>query len=203
MAETRRTTSAQRISRPHASGRGEIGLVLEGIGDDKIRVNSSSLDHPLTMMSLGIIVGRLRGVACWSNLQAVFTLWWRRIRFRYELERLTECRFGRPGPRNRGDRQEGHGGARDALGRVDWSRRGTVGPSETALRRWKRAFYKVQLLGRAECGLVGSLEQREQYLYNFLGRDSAVEVLVDHDKLLGVGQADRDYHPSASLELVD
>jgi hypothetical protein len=41
--------------------------VLEGIGDDKIRVNSSSLDHPLTMMSLGIIVGRLRGVACWSN----------------------------------------------------------------------------------------------------------------------------------------
>jgi hypothetical protein len=32
---------------------------------------------------------------------------------------------------------------------------------------------------------------------------SAVEVLVDHDKLLGVGQADRDYHPSASLELVD
>jgi hypothetical protein len=45
----------------------KIGLVLEGIGDDKIRVNSSSLDHPLTMMSLGIIVGRLRGVACWSN----------------------------------------------------------------------------------------------------------------------------------------
>jgi len=40
------------------------------------------------MMSLGIIVDRLR--ACWSNLQAVFTEWWHRIRFRYELERLTE-----------------------------------------------------------------------------------------------------------------
>jgi hypothetical protein len=32
-------------------------------------------------MSLGIIVGRLR--ACWSNLQAVFTEWRHRIRFRY------------------------------------------------------------------------------------------------------------------------
>jgi uncharacterized protein YjiS (DUF1127 family) len=40
------------------------------------------------MMSLGIIVDRLR--ACWSNLQAVFTEWLHRIRFRYELERLTE-----------------------------------------------------------------------------------------------------------------
>jgi hypothetical protein len=58
-------------------------------------------------------------------------------------------------------------------------------------------------LGRAECGLVGSLEQREQDLHNFLRRDPAVEVLVDDDKLLRVGQADRDYHPSASLELVD
>ena len=40
------------------------------------------------MMSLGIIVDRLR--ACWSNLQAVFTEWRHRTRFRYELERLTE-----------------------------------------------------------------------------------------------------------------
>jgi uncharacterized protein YjiS (DUF1127 family) len=40
------------------------------------------------MMSLGIIVDRLR--ACWSNLQTVFTEWRHRIRFRYELERLTE-----------------------------------------------------------------------------------------------------------------
>jgi uncharacterized protein YjiS (DUF1127 family) len=38
------------------------------------------------MMSLGIIVDRLR--ACWS--QTVFTEWRHRIRFRYELERLTE-----------------------------------------------------------------------------------------------------------------
>jgi hypothetical protein len=28
----------------------KIVLVLEGIGDDKIRVNSSSLDHPLTIL---------------------------------------------------------------------------------------------------------------------------------------------------------
>jgi hypothetical protein len=29
----------------------KITLVLEGIGDDKIRVNSLSLDHPLTILS--------------------------------------------------------------------------------------------------------------------------------------------------------
>jgi uncharacterized protein YjiS (DUF1127 family) len=40
------------------------------------------------MMSLGIIIGRLR--ACWSNLQTVFAKWWHRIRFRYELERLND-----------------------------------------------------------------------------------------------------------------
>jgi uncharacterized protein YjiS (DUF1127 family) len=40
------------------------------------------------MMSLGIIVDRLR--ACRSNWHAVFTEWRHRIRFRYELERLTE-----------------------------------------------------------------------------------------------------------------
>ena len=28
----------------------KIVLVLEGIGDDKIRVNSSSLDHPLVVL---------------------------------------------------------------------------------------------------------------------------------------------------------
>jgi uncharacterized protein YjiS (DUF1127 family) len=40
------------------------------------------------MMSLGIIIGRLR--ACWSNLQTVFAKWWHRIRSRCDLERLTE-----------------------------------------------------------------------------------------------------------------
>jgi hypothetical protein len=29
----------------------KITLVLEGIGDDKIRVNSSSLDHPLVIFA--------------------------------------------------------------------------------------------------------------------------------------------------------
>jgi uncharacterized protein YjiS (DUF1127 family) len=42
------------------------------------------------MVSLGIIVGRVRSIACWSNLRAVFTEWWHRIRSRYELERLDE-----------------------------------------------------------------------------------------------------------------
>jgi hypothetical protein len=28
----------------------KITLVLEGLGDDKIRVNSSSLDHPLVIL---------------------------------------------------------------------------------------------------------------------------------------------------------
>ena len=28
----------------------KITLVLEGIGDDKVRVNSSSLDHPLVIL---------------------------------------------------------------------------------------------------------------------------------------------------------
>ena len=35
------------------------------------------------------------------------------------------------------------------------------------------------------------------------GGDSAVDVLLRKDKLLSVGQADRDHHPSASLELVN
>jgi hypothetical protein len=38
------------LVRPHASGRGEIVLVLESTGDDKLRVNSSSLDHPLVIL---------------------------------------------------------------------------------------------------------------------------------------------------------
>jgi uncharacterized protein YjiS (DUF1127 family) len=41
------------------------------------------------MMSLGIIVDRLRSVGRWTKLRAVFTEWWHRIRFRYELEPLT------------------------------------------------------------------------------------------------------------------
>ena len=36
-----------------------------------------------------------------------------------------------------------------------------------------------------------------------LGGDSAVDVLLRKDKLLIVGQADRDHHPSASLELIN
>ena len=51
----------------------KIVLVLEGIDDDKVLVNSSSLDHPLVVLP-------------------------------------------RPSYRNRGDREEGHGGAHGALG---------------------------------------------------------------------------------------
>ena len=29
----------------------KVVLVLEGIGDDKIRINSSSLDHPLVILA--------------------------------------------------------------------------------------------------------------------------------------------------------
>jgi hypothetical protein len=50
---------------------------------------------------------------------------------------------------------------------------------------------------------VGSLEHGEQYRHNFLRCDLAVQVSLNHDKLLSAGQADRDHHPSASLELVD
>ena len=62
---------------PHASGGGKITLVLEGIGDDKTRVNSSSLDHPLVILAdqaieiVGIekkvMVGRVRRSAYWLN----------------------------------------------------------------------------------------------------------------------------------------
>ena len=51
--------------------------MLEGIGDDKIRVNSSSLDHPLTILPdqaieiVGIekmvMVGRTMPSAYWLN----------------------------------------------------------------------------------------------------------------------------------------
>ena len=55
----------------------KITLVLEAIGDDKIRVNSSSLDHPLTILAdqaieiVGIekkvMVGRTGRSAYWLN----------------------------------------------------------------------------------------------------------------------------------------
>jgi hypothetical protein len=55
----------------------KITLVLEGIGDDKIRVNSSSLDHPLVILPdqgieiVGIEkkvkVGRVVRSAYWLN----------------------------------------------------------------------------------------------------------------------------------------
>ena len=55
----------------------KIVLVLEGIGDDKIRVNSSSLDHPLTILpdqtieivaiEKKLIVSRQMRSAYWLN----------------------------------------------------------------------------------------------------------------------------------------
>jgi len=54
----------------------KITLVLEAIGDDKVRVNSSSLDHPLTILPAGIeivaiekkvMVGRTSRSAYWLN----------------------------------------------------------------------------------------------------------------------------------------
>jgi hypothetical protein len=51
--------------------------------------------------------------------------------------------------------------------------------------------------------LLGSLQQRKQYRHNFFRDDLAVPVLLDHEKLLTAGQADRDHRSSASLELVD
>jgi hypothetical protein len=55
----------------------KIVLVLEGIGDDKVRVNSSSLDHPLVILPgqaieiVGIekkvMVGRVARSAYWLN----------------------------------------------------------------------------------------------------------------------------------------
>jgi hypothetical protein len=55
----------------------KIVLVLEAIGDDKIRVNSSSLDHPLLTLADQIIeilaiekkvmVGRVTRSAYWLN----------------------------------------------------------------------------------------------------------------------------------------
>jgi len=48
------------------------------------------LSSPDAMMSPGIIVDRLRSVACWTKLRAVFTEWRHCIWFRCELERLTE-----------------------------------------------------------------------------------------------------------------
>ena len=51
--------------------------MLEGIGDDKIRVNSSSLDHPLTILAeqgieivaieKKVMVGRVTRSAYWLN----------------------------------------------------------------------------------------------------------------------------------------
>jgi hypothetical protein len=55
----------------------KIVLVLEGVGDDKIRVNSSSLDHPLVILAdqgleivaiqKKVMVGRVTRSAYWLN----------------------------------------------------------------------------------------------------------------------------------------
>ena len=55
----------------------KVTLVLEGIGDDKIRVNSSSLDHPLVILAdqaleiVGIekkvMIGRVERSAYWLD----------------------------------------------------------------------------------------------------------------------------------------
>ena len=53
----------------------KIALILEGIGDDKVRVNSSSLDHSLVVLQaleiVGIakkvMVGRVKRSAYWLN----------------------------------------------------------------------------------------------------------------------------------------
>ena len=55
----------------------KIVLVLEGIGDDKIRANSSSLDHPLVILAdqgieivaieKKVILGRVTRSAYWLN----------------------------------------------------------------------------------------------------------------------------------------
>ena len=55
----------------------KITLVLEGIGDDKIRVNSSSLDHPMVILpdqgieivaiAKKVMVGRVTRSAYWLN----------------------------------------------------------------------------------------------------------------------------------------
>jgi hypothetical protein len=52
-------------------------VVLEGIGDDKVRVNSSSLDHPLVILpeqaleivaiEKKVMVGRVTRSAYWLN----------------------------------------------------------------------------------------------------------------------------------------
>jgi hypothetical protein len=67
-----------------------IVLVLEGIGDDKIRVNSSSLDHPLTIpadqgieivaIEKKVMVGRTARSAYW--LTTIRPAWSRRGRVR-------------------------------------------------------------------------------------------------------------------------
>jgi SAM domain (Sterile alpha motif) len=45
----------------------KIVLVLEAIGDDKIRVNSSSFDHPLTILDDQAKKGRTMRSAYWLN----------------------------------------------------------------------------------------------------------------------------------------
>jgi hypothetical protein len=55
----------------------KVTLVLEGIGEGKVRVNSASLDHPLVVLAgealeiVGIqkkvMVGRVRRSAYWLN----------------------------------------------------------------------------------------------------------------------------------------
>src|SRR6516162_9440443 len=57
--------------------------------------------------------------------------------------------------------------------------------------------------GSLDWRLVGSLEHREPHGHYLLHRYPAIRFSLGQNKLLSVGQADRDHHPPTGLELVD
>jgi hypothetical protein len=99
----------------------KITPVLEGIGDDKIRVNSSSLARPSARNrgdreeghggahgALGLLAERRAGLFSQKTpvLEGIGD----------DKIRVNSSSLARPSARNRGDREEGHGGAHGALG---------------------------------------------------------------------------------------
>jgi uncharacterized protein YjiS (DUF1127 family) len=48
------------------------------------------MERAMMMSALAISVTALRRLRFWNESQKLFTVWWQRIRSRYELERLGE-----------------------------------------------------------------------------------------------------------------
>jgi uncharacterized protein YjiS (DUF1127 family) len=90
------STRGEHRSRPKAAARrglsDDVLLVtatLAGVSYVSPKFNPPAMERAM-MSALAISVTALRRLRFWNESQKLFTVWWQRIRSRYELERLDE-----------------------------------------------------------------------------------------------------------------